>query len=153
MGLAKTKQALLRGYAVASMSSQDRTSGPGARCFAWSADASAAVQLIRWLPKELGLPPGAPVYLNGASSGGSMALRLPLEVAVDGLVGGECAPCMLWRAQGCSDCRLPGRRVLAGRRQMRSMAGGCTARRRLPLPLALACADAPTLPPIPRVQR
>lgn len=89
MGLAKTKQALLRGYAVASMSSQDRTSGPGARCFAWGADAAAAVQLIRWLPKELGLPAGAPVYLDGASSGGSLALRLPLEVDVDGVVGGE----------------------------------------------------------------
>ena len=90
MSLAKTKQALLRGYAVASMSSQDRTSGPGARCFAWGDDAPAAARLVRWLPKRLGLPRGAPVYLDGASSGGSLALRLPLEVDVDGVVGGEC---------------------------------------------------------------
>lgn len=94
--LAKTKQALNRGYAVAAMSSADRrTGGGGTRCFSWNADAVAAAELVRTLPKRLGMRPGAPVYVDGASSGGSIALRLPLEVAVAGVVGG--APCA-----GCS---------------------------------------------------
>lgn len=93
MSLAKTKQALLKGYAVAAMSSQDRRAGGGGRCFAWGADASAVVQLVRQLPKQLGLPKGAPVYLDGASSGGSLALRLPLEVEVAGVIGGEQLAC------------------------------------------------------------
>lgn len=71
------------------MSSGDRrTGGGGVRCFSWNADAKAAAELVRTLPKRLGMRPGAPVYVDGASSGGSIALRLPMEVAVDGIVGG-----------------------------------------------------------------
>ena len=46
----------------------------------------------------LGLPEGAPVYLDGASSGGSVALRVPgiVNVTVDGVIGGERS-----RAAGC----------------------------------------------------
>ncbi len=39
-------------------------------------------------PAKLGLPAGAPVYVDGASSGGSLALRLPRLVKFNGVVGG-----------------------------------------------------------------
>lgn len=45
---------------------------------------------MRQLPALLKLPPGAPVYADGASSGGSIALRLPRLVKLDGVIGGEC---------------------------------------------------------------
>lgn len=87
--LAHTQQALARGYAVAALNSLDRRTDGGGRCFAWSDDAGAAADAARQLPTRLGLPPGAPVYLMGTSSGGSLALRLCRLVDVDGVVGGE----------------------------------------------------------------
>lgn len=39
-------------------------------------------------PAKLGLPAGAPVYVDGASSGGSLALRLPRLVKFGGVIGG-----------------------------------------------------------------
>lgn len=39
-------------------------------------------------PAKLGLPAGAPVFVDGASSGGSLALRLPRLVKFSGIIGG-----------------------------------------------------------------
>lgn len=90
--LAKVKQALSRGYAVAAINSKDRSTGGGGRCFAWKNDAAAVAEAVRSLPKWVKLPPGAPVVLDGASSGGSLALRLPSIVAVSGVIGEVIAP-------------------------------------------------------------
>lgn len=152
MGLAKTKQALRRGYAVAAMSSLDRNGGGGGRCFQWWADgagwgagrivqggvaaaapalapcrmsclfpaaappsrlrrgddAKAAADVLRKLPALLRLPKGAPVYADGASSGGSIVLRLPRLVKLDGVVGGERCRCCGHRCCGrrCCGCCL-----------------------------------------------
>jgi hypothetical protein len=86
--LAKTKQALARGYAVAALSSADRNTGGGGRCFSWRSDADAAAEAVRILPGKLGLKKGAKVFLDGSSSGGSIALRLPGKSKFDGVVGG-----------------------------------------------------------------
>lgn len=94
--VAKTKQALTRGYAVAAMSSLDRSTGGGGRCFAWADDAAAAADALRSLRSRLRLPPGARIFVNGASSGGSLGLRLPSIVAFNGAVGGEAAPCSVF---------------------------------------------------------
>lgn len=45
--------------------------------------------MARQLPALLKLPPGAPVYADGASSGGSIALRLPRLAKLDGAIGGK----------------------------------------------------------------
>ncbi|PRW21108.1 multidrug resistance-associated 1 isoform X3 [Chlorella sorokiniana] len=90
--LAKTKQALRRRYAVAAMSSLDRNEGGGGRCFQWGADAKAAAEVVKQLPALLKLPLGAPVYADGASSGGSIALRLPRLAKLDGVIGEVIAP-------------------------------------------------------------
>lgn len=107
-----TKQALARGYAVAALSSADRRTGGGARCFQWGADAPAAAAAAQELPHQLGLPAGAPVYAMGTSSGGSLALRLPRLARLDGVVGRECMPPVLaWLLQlpgvqgGCCGCK------------------------------------------------
>ncbi len=62
VGLAKTKQAISRGYAVAALSSLDRLdrrSAGGGRRFSWGANAAAEASLLRTLPRMLQLPPGA----------------------------------------------------------------------------------------------
>lgn len=53
------------------------------------ADAKAAAEVVKQLPAMLKLPTGAPVYADGASSGGSIALRLPRLAKLDGVIGGE----------------------------------------------------------------
>lgn len=54
----------------------------------WSDDAAAVAAAVKELPAKAGLPPGAPVFVGGASSGGSLALRLPLLVRFAGAFGG-----------------------------------------------------------------
>ena len=124
--LAKTKQVLARGYVAAAMSSRDRNRET--RCFEWSRDADAVAQAVQQLPGMLGLPPGAPVYLDGVSSGGSVALRLPsrYNITVAGVIGGGCA------------CGAP-----VSRRLVPAVMAPQYARRMLPLP--------PPLPCLPRV--
>ncbi|PRW50941.1 hypothetical protein C2E21_5329 [Chlorella sorokiniana] len=88
--VAKTKQALARGYAVVAVSSRDRSRE--GRCFGMEADAPAVVEVISTFPAKLGLPAGAPVYVDGASSGGSLALRLPRLVKFSGVIGEVIGP-------------------------------------------------------------
>lgn len=60
----------------------------------------------------LGLPEGAPVYLDGASSGGSVALRVPgiVNVTVDGVIGGERSTRRLRGLGAGGACCLPAAR-------------------------------------------
>lgn len=88
--VSKTRQALARGYAVASVSSADRSTGVGGRCWKWADDAAAVAEAVAALPRLLRLPRHTKVFLDGASSGGSLALRLPQVARVDGVVGGGC---------------------------------------------------------------
>ena len=71
-------------------------------------------------PAKLGLPAGAPVYVDGASSGGSLALRLPRLVKFSGIIGGGGAGCCFCEC-GIRRVGLPGCKAHAAFRCCRTL--------------------------------
>lgn len=80
-----SKQALARGYALLAINSANREVGSGARCWSWGTDATDVRDITRAFVKDQGLD-SLPLYFTGCSSGGSLALRLPRIMRIDGIM-------------------------------------------------------------------
>jgi predicted esterase len=83
-GVSIAKQALARGYALVALNSADRRVGSGARCWSWASDAAFVKDLVEEFRKEHDLQ-NKPLFFTGCSSGGSLALRLPGIMKLDGV--------------------------------------------------------------------
>ncbi|PSC72576.1 hypothetical protein C2E20_4286 [Micractinium conductrix] len=79
--LSHTLQALRRGYAVIAISASDTQTG----CWSWYEDSDGAAAVLRSWIKEWGLD-GLPLYVAGASSGASFALKMPRLIKVAGVM-------------------------------------------------------------------
>ncbi|PSC71787.1 DNA polymerase kappa [Micractinium conductrix] len=92
--VSKTKQALARGYVVVAISSADREQGGGRRCFKLADDGEAVARAVAELPAKFKLKEGYKVFIDGASSGGSLALRMPQDglAKFDGIIAEVIAP-------------------------------------------------------------
>lgn len=77
--VAHTKQALARGYAILVGWPVDRAR-PGQYCWSAKDDADSIVKVLEEFVARHGLQ-GKPIYVMGASSGGSVALRMPAILA------------------------------------------------------------------------
>ncbi|KAI3439090.1 hypothetical protein D9Q98_001500 [Chlorella vulgaris] len=84
-GVSISRQGLARGYALLAINSLNRTLGSGGRCFSWADDAFAVRDIVAGFQKKQGLEK-LPLYITGCSSGGSVALRIPSIMKVDGLM-------------------------------------------------------------------
>ncbi|KAL4434491.1 hypothetical protein ABPG75_000932 [Micractinium tetrahymenae] len=80
-----SNQALARGYALLAINSANREVGSGSRCWSWGTDATDVRDIVKAFLKEKGLG-GLPLYFTGCSSGGSLALRLPRIMRIDGIM-------------------------------------------------------------------
>ncbi|PSC73469.1 cytokinin riboside 5 -monophosphate phosphoribohydrolase LOG3-like [Micractinium conductrix] len=84
-GVSIAKQALARGYALLAINSADRRVGPATRCWSWGPDAVAVRDIARAFREEHRLAQ-LPLFFTGCSSGGSLALRLPGLMEIDGVM-------------------------------------------------------------------
>jgi hypothetical protein len=80
-----SRQALARGYALLAINSANRTVGSRGRCWSWATDAAPVKEIVERFLNQSGMA-NLPLFFTGCSSGGSLALRLPGIMAIDGII-------------------------------------------------------------------
>ncbi|KAI3439089.1 hypothetical protein D9Q98_001499 [Chlorella vulgaris] len=83
-GVSISRQGLARGYALLAINSLNREIGANARCWSYGDDAEAVREIVAKFQAEQKLE-DVPVFFTGCSSGGSLALRLPGTMKINGI--------------------------------------------------------------------